>query len=144
PWFEEADKTQTFTADDTLADSAASTTPPAGENPEGAGTAATTAMPGQGPQPIFVAAPSPPRPHGNRGAAGGIGVVAALVFGVLYAVVILLNALFTGETVLASIGTSALMLLGSIGFWVTIVIFFIAFWLFGAIVNRSRWSLWVV
>lgn len=36
------------------------------------------------PQPIFVQAPEAPRPRGNRGAAGAIGLLAALVFALLY------------------------------------------------------------
>ena len=47
----------------------------------------TASEPGVGPygaQPIFVQAPEAPRPRGNRAAAGAIGLLAALSFGVLY------------------------------------------------------------
>ena len=46
----------------------------------GRGDAAAAAAP----QPIFVQAPEAPRPRGNRAAAGAIGLLAALAFGVLY------------------------------------------------------------
>jgi hypothetical protein len=36
------------------------------------------------PQPIFVQAPEAPRPRGNRAAAGLIGLLAAVAFGILY------------------------------------------------------------
>src|SRR5690606_2139748 len=46
--------------------------------------AATAGTFAQQPQPIFVQAPEPPRPRGNRAATGAIGLIAALCFAVLY------------------------------------------------------------
>ncbi len=97
-----------------------------------------------GPQPIFVQAPEAPRPRGNRAAAGAIGLLAALSFGVLYLAVWiglgLLGGSVTGETV----GTDTLAALQTWLFWVPVTVFFIAFWLLGAIINRGRWGAWVI
>jgi len=95
-------------------------------------------------QPIFVQAPEPPRDRGNRGAAAGIGLLATLAFAILYlATSIGLQAL-AGDTTLENIGEAALAPLTTWGFWVPVVVFFIGFWLLGAIINRGRWGLWVV
>ena len=95
-------------------------------------------------QPIFVQAPEPPRERGNRATAAGIGLLATLAFAVLYlATAIGLGALsrdVTGE----NIGQALLAPLTTWGFWVPVVVFFIGFWLLGAIINRGRWGLWVV
>ena len=95
-------------------------------------------------QPIFVQAPEAPRPRGNRGASGAIGLVATIAFGVL-----LLGA-WTGigllmGTLHADGYTDALVhLLSSWTFWTPVALFFIGFWLLGAIINRGRWGHWVV
>lgn len=95
-------------------------------------------------QPIFVQAPEAPRPRGNRGAAGAIGLVAAAAFAVLYLAVwfstdlLSKKAAFTG--ILDWLGTA----LTTWTLWVPVVVFFLAFWLLGAIINRGRWGLWVV
>ena len=34
--------------------------------------------------------------------------------------------------------------LGTWALWVPVVVFFIAFWLLGAIINRGRWGAWVI
>lgn len=43
------------------------------------------------PSPIFVQAPEAPLPRGNRAAAGGIGLIAAVAFGVVLAVATLIR-----------------------------------------------------
>ncbi|GAA1665720.1 ABC transporter [Microbacterium lacus] len=106
-----------------------------------AGAAATTAY---APQPIFVQAPESPRPRGNRGAAGAIGLLAALSFGVLYLAVWLGIGLLNGEVTVDTIGSAALAALGTFTLWVPVVVFFFAFWLLGAIINRGRWGAWVI
>lgn len=94
-------------------------------------------------QPVFVQAPDPPRPKGNRGAAGAIGLLAAIVFGILYLGVSLGLDFFTGDVTADAIVPEALSALTSWWLWVPVGVFFIAFWLLGAIVNRGRWGLWV-
>jgi hypothetical protein len=106
--------------------------------------APTDAYVAGGAQPIFVQAPEAPRPRGNRGAAGAIGLLAAVVFAVLYLGVILAAAFafgdVTGENILDyTIGTLTSWL-----FWTPVVAFFLGFWLLGAILNRSRWAHWVI
>jgi hypothetical protein len=96
------------------------------------------------PQPIFVQAPEAPRPRGNRAAAGAIGLLAALAFAVLYLAARLGFAALAGDVTGANVGTSALEVLATAAFWVPVVVFFIAFWLLGAIINRGRWGAWVI
>ncbi len=96
------------------------------------------------PQPIFVQAPEAPRPRGNRGAAGLIGLLAALTFGILYLAASLGFRAITGDVTAANVGTEALSALTTFWFWVPVAVFFIAFWLLGAIINRGRWAHWVI
>ena len=96
------------------------------------------------PQPIFVQAPEPPRPRGNRASAGLIGLLATVVFAVLYLAARLGVAAIDGDVTWETLGTSALGQLQAWGFWVPTVLFFIGFWLLGAIINRGRWGGWVI
>ncbi|WP_127474069.1 ABC transporter [Microbacterium sulfonylureivorans] len=96
------------------------------------------------PQPIFVQAPEAPRPRGNRAAAGAIGLVAALAFAVLYYAVWIALAAFSGDVTADNVATVALEGLASWVLWVPVVVFFLAFWLLGAIINRGRWGSWVI
>ncbi|MFJ4174985.1 ABC transporter [Microbacterium sp. NPDC089696] len=95
-------------------------------------------------QPIFVQAPEPPRERGNRGTAGAIGLLATLVFAVLYLGATLGLGAFTGDVTGENIGQAALAPLTTWGYWVPVVVFFLGFWLLGAFINRGRWGLWVV
>ena len=112
-------------------------------NAAAVGTGATAATTAYG-QPIFVQAPESPRPRGNRGAAGAIGLLAALSFGVLYLAVWLGIGMFDGDVTVETLGASALAALATWSLWVPVVVFFIAFWLLGAIINRGRWGAWVI
>ncbi|MFT3798127.1 ABC transporter [Microbacterium sp.] len=96
------------------------------------------------PQPIFVQAPEAPRPRGNRAAAGLIGLLAAISFGVLYLGGALALRASTGEVTGSNVGTEATAALLSWWFWVPVVVFFLGFWLLGAIINRGRWGIWVI
>ncbi|MGU3647061.1 ABC transporter, partial [Microbacterium sp. C23T] len=96
------------------------------------------------PQPIFVQAPEAPRPRGNRAAAGAIGLLAAVAFAVLYLAVWLGVDAIKGDVTGANVGTTALEALATWSLWVPVVVFFIGFWLLGAIINRGRWGHWVV
>lgn len=95
-------------------------------------------------QPIFVQAPEPPRDRGNRGTAGAIGLLAAIVFAILFLGVLLAAGAIAGDVALEHIGEAALEPLTTFGFWTPVVVFFLAFWLLGVFVNRSRWGLWVI
>ncbi|MBF0817329.1 ABC transporter [Microbacterium paludicola] len=142
PWFEPADKTQTFTASDAYdAPTAPAVTASEPTAPE---TSAPAAQPVQQQLPIFVQAPEPPRMRGNRAAAAGIGLVAALVFAILYFAAKLGFGALNGEVTLDNIADASLQTVTSLGFWTTVVVFFLGFWLLGALVNRARWAAWVL
>jgi len=96
------------------------------------------------PQPIFVQAPEAPRPRGNRAAAGAIGLLAALSFAVLYLALWIGVRAIEGDVTGENIGTTVLDALRTWSLWVPVVVFFLAFWLLGAIINRGRWGAWVV
>lgn len=96
------------------------------------------------PQPIFVQAPEAPRPRGNRGAAAAIGLLAAVSFGVLYLAAALGLRALDGSVTGANLGTEALSALTGWWLWVPVAVFYLAFWLLGAIINRGRWGHWVV
>lgn len=97
-----------------------------------------------GPQPIFVQAPEAPRPRGNRGAAGLIGLLATIAFGILYLAAALGLSIAAGDLDASGIGTAATAALTSWWFWVPVAVFFLAFWLLGAIINRGSWGHWVI
>jgi hypothetical protein len=106
----------------------------------GSAVAATTVAP----QPIFVQAPEAPTPKGNRAAAGAIGLLAALAFAVLYLATWLMVGAFEGDVTVANVASAALAALATWSFWVPVVVFFVGFWVLGAIINRGRWGAWVV
>ena len=102
------------------------------------------AVAGAQPQPIFVQAPEPPRDRGNRGTAGAIGLLATVAFAILYlGTAVGLRAL-AGDVSGENIGDAFLAPLLTWGYWTPVVVFFLGFWLLGAIINRGRWGLWVV
>ena len=114
---------------------AAATTPVA----EPAATGVTA-----GPAQIFVQAPEEPTKRGNRAFAGVVGLIATVIFAVLYMAATLLP---RGGEVLTSfdaLGTAALTEVASPGFWIPVATFFLAFWLLGAILNTAKWGYWVV
>lgn len=96
------------------------------------------------PQPIFVQAPEAPRPLGNRGAAGAIGLLAALAFAILSFAIIFGYGFATGGIDASSAADEALAIITAPVFWVPVVVFYLAFWLLGAILNRARWAHWVI
>ncbi|MCC2033623.1 ABC transporter [Microbacterium allomyrinae] len=110
-------------------------------DPATAGVVAATAY---APQPIFVQAPEAPHPRGNRAAVGAIGLLAALSFAVLYLGAWLGFGALAGDVTGENVGSTALTALSTWSLWVPVVVFFIAFWLLGAIINRGRWGAWVI
>lgn len=95
-------------------------------------------------QPIFVQAPEAPRDRGNRGTAGLIGLLATLVFAVLYLAIGLGWSAIQGEVNGENIVEQILAPLTTWAFWVPVAVFFLGFWLLGAIINRGRWGRWVI
>lgn len=104
----------------------------------------TTAASTPAPQPIFVQAPEAPTPRGNRGAAGAIGLLAAVAFALIYLGAALGIDALRGEVTTANIGEQALAAATSWWLWVPVAVFFLAFWILGAFINRGRWGLWVL
>ena len=102
------------------------------------------------PSPIFVQAPEPPKKRGNRGAIGLIGLVAALAYASLYAGALYAWQLFVN--VVPALNMTAVLepmdfvkdILLTGPYWVSVVVFWLAFWLLGVFVNRARWWSWVV
>ncbi|MFJ4037328.1 ABC transporter [Microbacterium sp. NPDC090007] len=132
-------------------DARTAVSPVAGAAAAGAGGAAAAASTHDEPtraysgaQPIFVQAPEAPRPRGNRGAAGAIGLLAAVSFAVLYLAATLGLGLLTGDVRVADLGQAALSALTTWGLWVPTVAFYLGFWFLGALINRGRWGHWVV
>src|SRR6478736_4165533 len=99
----------------------------AGAAAVGAGAATAAAAP----QPIFVQAPEPPRARGNRGAAGAIGLLAALSFAVLFLAAWLGIGLVRGDIRLEGIVDAVTSAVMSWVFWTPVVLFFLGFWLLG-------------
>ncbi len=120
--------------------------PPAAAAPTGTPVAETPAAVTStaAPQPIFVQAPEAPRPRGNRGAAGAIGLLAALVYGLLYLAAALAFGAVAGDVDSENLVSQLTGALTSWWFWVPVAVFFVAFWLLGAIINRGRWGQWVI
>lgn len=145
-----ADRASTFDTDARREDSIADTAylPPVADDSETrvvpSEPAVVVAPVTQQQQPIFVQAPEPPRDRGNRAAAAGIGLLATLVFAILYLATALGLGALAGDVTGENIGEAALAPLMTWGFWVPVVVFFIGFWLLGAVINRGRWGLWVV
>ena len=111
----------------------------------GGAAAAAAAVPPASQQPIFVQAPEAPRARGNRGAAAAIGLLAAVVFAVLYlAAWIALELLYDGGITFAEVPETALAALTTWALWVPVVTFYLGFCLLGAFINRGRWGHWVV
>ena len=130
---------------DRNADTVAATPVPAPSDPAPEAYATVpVASAAAAPQPIFVQAPEAPIPRGNRGAAGAIGLLAALSFAVLYLAAWLGFGMLNGDVTADSFGADALAALATWSLWVPVVVFFIAFWLLGAIINRGRWAAWVI
>ncbi|WP_300268483.1 ABC transporter [Microbacterium sp.] len=95
-------------------------------------------------QPIFVQAPEPPRDRGNRGTAAGVGLLATIVFAILYLGIGLGWSAIQGDVTSENVVDEILAPLTTWAFWVPVAVFFIGFWLLGAIINRGRWGRWVI
>ena len=96
-------------------------------------------------RPMAPAAARLPRGRGASGACTKIGCGAgAVAFAVLYLAAWLGFGAVTGDVTIQNVGTAALEALATWSLWIPTVVFFIAFWLLGAIINRGRWGAWVI
>lgn len=117
----------------------------------GAGAAAASASPDTAPpaapappspQAIYVQAPTEPKPRGNRGFGVLVGLLATVVFALLYA----------GVSYLVILGQNpvpdAVRVLGQFlaqpVFWIPVIFFFLAFALLAVVLNRAAWWTWAV
>ncbi|PPL20049.1 hypothetical protein [Microterricola pindariensis] len=94
-------------------------------------------------QPIFVQAPIPPSPKGNRGAGILIGLLATLAFAILYAGSTFLISLSQNPSV-EKAGESFALFVSAPVFYIPVLFFFGAFALLAAIVNRGGWWAYVL
>jgi hypothetical protein len=97
--------------------------------------AETRAQPG--PHVVYIEAPQPPRKRGNRAIGSLIAVAAAVLFAVLYAVI-----LYIVELGIA--GSANFGFLSEADFWAPVVVFAVGFVLLVVIVNRAGWAAYVV
>ncbi|WP_460571195.1 hypothetical protein [Humibacter soli] len=97
---------------------------------------AEAAAPSVTPTPVYVTAPTPPKAKGNRLMGILIAVVGAVAYAVVFAVVTL--GLFALRQPRGSV-TLWENYLQTAGFWVPVVVFFLAFVLLIVIVNRGGW-----
>lgn len=104
-------------------------------------TAATEAHHADAPvRTVYVTAPTPPAPKGNRVLGILIGLLAAAVFATIYAAVFALLRLVQGGSPAADLPA----FLGSASFIFPIVILLITFILWALIVNRAGWWAWIL
>jgi hypothetical protein len=85
-----------------------------------------------GPQIVYVTAPVPPKPQGNR----LFGVAVALASTVLFAVIFAIATLIIYRT---RTGIATMSMLANVDFWVPVFVFGVAFLLAVLIVNRAGW-----
>lgn len=89
---------------------------------------------------VYVTAPTPPAPKGNRVLGILIGLLAAAVFASIYAAVFALLRLAQGGSPAADLPA----FLGSASFIFPIIILLVAFILWALIVNRAGWWAWIL
>lgn len=117
----------------------------------GAGAAAASASPDTAPpvapsppspQAIYVQAPAEPKPRGNRGFGVLVGLLATVVFAVLYAGVSYLVIL--GQNPVPDATRVLGQFLAQPVFWIPVIFFFLAFALLAVLLNRAAWWTWAV
>lgn len=110
----------------------------------GAAAAAPAAPAPAAPQAIYVQAPPVPRTQGNRGFGVLVGLIATVVFALLFAGISYLvisgynggfaegGRIFVEQFIVTSV------------FWIPVVFFFLAFALLAVVLNRAAWWTWAV
>jgi hypothetical protein len=100
-------------------------------------TTAVAAEPQAGPHVVYIEAPQAPRKKGNRAIGSLIALASAVLFALLYAVI-----LFLVELGIA--GSANFEFLSQGGFWAPVVVFAVGFVILVVIVNRAGWAAYVV
>jgi len=93
--------------------------------------------------PIYVQAPFPPKKQGNRGVGILIGLLATVVYALIYAGVVFLIAAAT-STAASAVVTNFTDYLVRPVYYVPVIFFFLAFTVLVAIVNRGGWWAYVL
>jgi hypothetical protein len=89
------------------------------------------------PNVVYIEAPQAPRKKGNRAIGSLIALASAVLFALLYAVI-----LFLVELGIA--GSANFQFLSQGGFWAPVVVFAVGFIILVLIVNRAGWAAYVV
>jgi hypothetical protein len=90
-------------------------------------------------QPVYVQAPSEPKPKGNRGFGILVSLLATVVFAVLYAAVLALLLVVNDGSV-----DAVSDVLVKAPFWVPVIFFFLGMVLLVTVVNRGGWWAYVL
>jgi hypothetical protein len=90
-------------------------------------------------QPVYVQAPSEPKPKGNRGFGILVSLLATVVFAVLYAAALAALLVITND----SFNTMTQVLVRA-PFWVPVIFFFLGMALLASVVNRGGWWAYVL
>ena len=98
-------------------------------------TAAAEPVAAEQPSVVFVTAPQPPKKRGARGIGALVVVLSTLLFAAVYAVLVFIIALIGGFNGLVQ----AAQFVGSVNFYVPVIVFFFAHLLLVIIVNRGGW-----
>ncbi len=95
------------------------------------------AAPAQPAQPtvVFVQAPQPPKKRGARGVGALVALLGAGLFAAAYALLVLLIGIIEPRYGV----TGAIETIGSVIFWVPVLVFFLSYLLLIVIVNRAGW-----
>ncbi|MEI5585576.1 MULTISPECIES: hypothetical protein [unclassified Agromyces] len=94
------------------------------------------------PQAIYVQAPAEPKPRGNRGFGVLVGLIATVVFALLYAGISYLVIL--SQNPLPDAGRVLGQFVAQPVFWIPVLFFFLAFALLALALNRAAWWTWAV
>lgn len=92
-------------------------------------------------QTVYVTAPTPPRPKGNRGMGILFSLLAAIVFSAVYVGVAALLTVFVNPSgVVGAVST----FLTSPLFYIPVLVFLVAMVLWALLANRASWWSWVI
>jgi hypothetical protein len=114
----------------------------AGAGATAASSTAPTAPAPPSPQAIYVQAPAEPKPRGNRGFGVLVGLIATVLFAILYAGISYLVILtqYAPDDAARVLGQFLVQPV----FWIPVLFFFIAFALLALALNRAAWWTWAV
>ena len=114
----------------------------AGAGATAASSTAPAAPAPPSPQAIYVQAPAEPKPRGNRGFGVLVGLIATVLFAILYAGISYLVILtqYAPDDAARVLGQFLVQPV----FWIPVLFFFIAFALLALALNRAAWWTWAV